>query len=361
MGHTGIPARFAVDFGQTGPMAMPTFETLDADQIVYGRVDQVSGSIRRVIAENPSKFTYLGTGTYLIDGRSSTVVVDPGPVLDSHRDALAAAIAGRSVAAILITHCHSDHSPLAGWLAAETGAPTIAFGSHRRPTAEIAELFSDIAVLNELSVDDGADQGVDDGADDGVETGARGPVEVEETVDHDFVPDVVAADGEVVWDDDGITITALHTPGHTSNHMCFAFAQEQALFTGDHVMGWSTTVVSPPDGDMISYMESLRRVAGRDDAVLWPTHGPPRHDGSGYVQALYEHRVAREQQIIDALRAGPATIVEMVPVLYAAVPAALHKAAAMSVYSHLTKAVADGVVAVVDGGAPRLSSTYAAV
>jgi glyoxylase-like metal-dependent hydrolase (beta-lactamase superfamily II) len=346
-------------------MAMPTFETLDADQIIYGRADQVSGSIRRVVAENPSKFTYLGTGTYLIDGGSSTVVVDPGPILDSHRDALAAAVADRRVAAILITHCHSDHSPLAAWLAAETGAPTIAFGPHPRPDDDVAELFSDLAVLDELGVDDaaGGTAGDTDTDDRGSASDVKDSrdVEVEESVDHDFVPDVVAADGEVVWDDDGITITAVHTPGHTSNHMCYAFAQEQALFTGDHVMGWSTTVVAPPDGDMISYMESLYRVAGRNDAVLWPTHGPPRHDGSDYVRALYEHRVARETQIIEALRAGPQSIVQMVPVLYAAVPAALHKAAAMSVYSHLTKSVAEGAVAVVDGGPPRLSSTYAAV
>jgi glyoxylase-like metal-dependent hydrolase (beta-lactamase superfamily II) len=322
-------------------VAAPQFVALDAADVVYGRADQVSPAIRRVIAENPSKFTYLGTGTYLIGAGDSVVVVDPGPELDAHRDALAAAVAGQRVAAILITHCHSDHSPLAAWLRAETGAPTIGFGSHPRPGADAAELFGD---LEDLGTDADGE-----------------PIKIEETVDHDFVPDVVAADGEVVVDADGITITAVHTPGHTSNHMCYAFAQEHALFTGDHVMGWSTTVVSPPDGDMVSYMDSLHKVAGRNDSVLWPTHGPPRHDGSEYVQALYQHRLERERQILDMVRRGPQTIKDVVAELYAAVPTELHKAAAMSVYSHLAKSVTDGVVAVVDGGTPRLSSTYAAI
>jgi glyoxylase-like metal-dependent hydrolase (beta-lactamase superfamily II) len=305
-------------------MSAPTFETLD--DVEYGRVDEIAGGIRRVIAENPSKFTYRGTGTYIV-GRGDVLVVDPGPVLDSHRDALAAALAGERVRGILITHCHSDHSPLAAWLGAETGAPTFAFGPHG-------------------PVDDDGDDEIDDG------------VKIEETIDVDFVPDVAVADGEVITVAPGRSVTAVHTPGHTSNHTCYALAEPSVLFTGDHVMGWSTTVVSPPDGDMAAYIESLRKVAGRRDAVLVPTHGAPRGDGPDYVAALVEHRLARERQVVDAVRRGLDTIPSIVAELYADVRAELHKPAGRSVLAHLVKLVDEGLVAVGDGPRPRLASRY---
>jgi glyoxylase-like metal-dependent hydrolase (beta-lactamase superfamily II) len=307
-------------------VSAPVFEALD--DVEYGRVDHIADGIRRVIAENPSKFTYRGTGTYLI-GRGDVVVVDPGPVLDSHRDALAAALAGERVRGILITHCHSDHSPLAAWLREETGAPTFAYGPH--------------GPVDDEDEDDGE---IDDG------------VKIEETIDVDFVPDVAVADGEVIDVGPGLTVTAVHTPGHTSNHTCYALAEPSVLFTGDHVMGWSTTVVSPPDGDMTDYIESLRKVAGRRDAMLIPTHGSPRRDGPEYVTALVEHRLERERQVVDAVRRGVDTIPAIVAELYAEVRVELHKPAGRSVLAHLVKLVDDGTVAVAGGSRPRLASRY---
>lgn len=307
-------------------MAGPDFRTLDA--VEYGIVEQVSPLVRRIVADNPSKFTYLGTGTYIV-GHGDVVVIDPGPRLDSHRDALTAALTGERVRAILVTHCHADHSPLAAWLRDETGAPTIAFGPHPRP---------DPATEPTESPDD--------------------DVEIEESTDYDFQPDVFAADGDVVVDGTGVTMTAVHTPGHTSNHTCFALAEEHALFTGDHVMGWSTTVVSPPDGNMAAYIDSLRRVAGRNDAVLWPTHGPPRDDAEVYVTALIEHRLERERGVLDTVRTGRATIPEIVEVLYADVRPELHKPAGRSVWAHLEHLVEGGLVEVVGNGAPTLDGTY---
>jgi glyoxylase-like metal-dependent hydrolase (beta-lactamase superfamily II) len=328
-------------------VSAPAFETLD--DVEYGRVDQVADGIRRVIAENPSKFTYRGTGTYLI-GRGDVLVVDPGPVLDSHRDALAAALKGERVRGILVTHCHSDHSPLAAWMRAETGAPTFAFGPHG-PVDE----------TDEEDADDSGDTGLGDGdrdrasADDGeIDDG----VKIEESIDVDFVPDETVADGEVIVIGRRLTVTAIHTPGHTSNHTCYAFGDPSVLFTGDHVMGWSTTVVSPPDGDMGAYIESLRKVAGRRDAMLIPTHGSPRGDGPEYVAALVEHRLERERQIVEAVRRGVVTIPSIVAELYANVSVDLHKAAGRSVLAHLVKLVRDGEIAVAGASRPRLASNY---
>jgi glyoxylase-like metal-dependent hydrolase (beta-lactamase superfamily II) len=320
-------------------MASPRFETLDRDDVVYGRVDQVSPTIRRVIAENPSKFTYFGTGTYIV-GRGDVVVIDPGPLVDSHRDALAAALEGERVRAILVTHCHADHSPLSAWLKQETGAPTVAYGPHPRPTDD------EMADLVDIVGDD--------------DDGKHNETKVEESTDYDFVPDHAAVDGEVVFEGAGCRLSAVHTPGHTSNHLCYAYSQESALFSGDHVMGWSTTVVSPPDGDMAAYVDSLRKVVGRNDGVLWPTHGPPRYDTAGYVSALLHHRLERERQVLEQVRAGVGTIADMVEVLYADVRPELHKAAGRSVLAHLVKLVAEGSVAVADDQPPRLSSQYSA-
>lgn len=286
------------------------------DEARYGEAVQVSPLVRRVIANNPSKYTYRGTGTYII-GQADVAVIDPGPQLDEHRDALDAALEGAHVRAILVTHCHSDHSPLAAWLHAETGAPTFAFGPHG--TAEI---------------DDGIDATIEDG------------VTLEETVDTAFDPDVRVSDGEVVAMGDGWTMRAVHTPGHTSNHMCYALDEEQALFTGDHVMGWSTTVVSPPDGDMRAYIDSLHKVIGRRDASLWPTHGAPVTSPQPFLQAFLDHRLEREAQVLNAVRSGTSEIDAMVKLMYADVREELHKAAARSVLSHLIKLVDDGVVVV---------------
>ena len=304
------------------------------DDVRYGEVVQVSPLIRRVIAENPNKYSYRGTGTYIV-GRGDVAVIDPGPTLDAHRAALAKALQGENVRAILVTHCHSDHSPLAAWLREETGAPTIAFGPHG-------------AVPDEDDEDDEQDE-------------SESHVTVKESIDLAFVPDVVARDGEVVFEVGGMAMRAVHTPGHTSNHLCFSLEAEQALFTGDHVMGWSTTVVSPPDGDMRSYMESLAKVRGRQDRVLWPTHGNPVTDVGPFLDAYLAHRLEREHQVLDQLRSGPATIPEMVAVLYANVREELHKAAGRSVFSHLIKLVEDGTAAVEGDERAGLKSTYRAM
>jgi glyoxylase-like metal-dependent hydrolase (beta-lactamase superfamily II) len=313
-------------------MAAPEFHTLD--QVEYGVVEQVSPRVRRVIANNPSKFTYRGTGTYLV-GHGDVVVIDPGPRLDSHRDALARALDGARVRAILVTHCHSDHSPLAEWLQAETGAPTIAFGPHPRPDPRL-EPRPDPDAAGALDASD--------------------EVAIEESTDYDFTPDERVVDGDVAVSGGGLTMRAVHTPGHTSNHMCWTLDEESTLFTGDHVMGWSTTVVSPPDGDMGAYIDSLRRVAARDDAVLWPTHGPSRTDGRRYVEALIDHRLAREAAVLDAVRSGRGTATEIVELLYVDVRKELHKPAARTVWAHLVKLVDDGHVAV--AGLATLDATY---
>jgi glyoxylase-like metal-dependent hydrolase (beta-lactamase superfamily II) len=284
---------------------------VELDDPRYGAATQVSPLVRRVIANNPSKYTYLGTGTYIV-GRGDVAVIDPGPLLDEHRDALAAALDGDRVRAVLVTHCHADHSPLAAWLRAETGAPTVAFGPHGAVDAEA------------LADDD---------------------VTLEETTDTDFDPDVRVADGEVAAMGTGWTMRAVHTPGHTSNHMCYALDKERALFTGDHVMGWSTTVVSPPDGDMRAYIDSLRKVMGRDDLSLWPTHGAPVIAPRPFLQAFLDHRLEREAQVLAAVRSGLTDIEAMVKQMYADVREELHKPAARSVLSHLIKLVDDGLVA----------------
>ena len=290
------------------------FVTLDEPR--YGAAVPVSPLVRRVIANNPSKYTYLGTGTYIV-GHGDVAVIDPGPILDGHRDALAAALEGDRVRAILVTHCHSDHSPLAAWLREETGAPTIAFGLH-----------------GPVEIDPDIDDAIEDG------------VTLEETTDTDFDPDVRVADGEVAAMGVGWTMRAVHTPGHTSNHMCYSLDEEQALFTGDHVMGWSTTVVSPPDGDMRAYIDSLRKVMARGDASLWPTHGAPVMSPKPFLQAFLEHRLEREAQVIAAVRSGRCDIEGMVKEMYTDVHAELHKAAGRSVLSHLIKLAEDGVVRV---------------
>ncbi len=296
----------------------------------YGMVEQVSPLIRRVIAENPSKFTYRGTGTYIV-GHRNVAVIDPGPVLESHRAALRRALVGEHVKAIVITHCHSDHSPLARWLHELTGAPTIAIGPH-------ADSVSDDS-------DDSDDESSDESSD--------------EAIDRDFVPTQTVTDGDVIVDTGEFTLTAVSTPGHTSNHMCVALACERALFSGDHVMGWSTTIVSPPDGDMRAYMESLRKVRQRDDRILWPTHGGPVTNPQTFLSQYLRHRLDREAQILQCLTDNVTTIDEMVNILYADVKVELHKAAGRSVLSHLIKLIDDGRAVVVGDSAPRRTASFA--
>jgi glyoxylase-like metal-dependent hydrolase (beta-lactamase superfamily II) len=282
----------------------------------YGRVDQVSPLIRRVIARNPGPFTYTGTGVYIV-GRGEVAVIDPGPEIDEHYDALMAALEGERVTHILVTHHHLDHSPLAGPLAAATGAKV-----HGRPAPRVH-------LTDAPSLEEG-----DDGR---------------------FKPDVELADGDVL-SGPGWTLETLATPGHTSNHLCFALKEENALFAGDHIMGWSTTVITPPDGNMGDYFDSLAKVKARNFDVLWPTHGAPVREVGPFIDAYVAHRRGREAQIVAALAAGHTRIKAMVPELYAAVDPRLHPAAAMSVLAHMQQLVREGRV--LTDGEPGLDAEY---
>lgn len=317
-------------------MAIPFVPRID--DAPYAVAQQMTPLIQRVIAQNPSKFSYHGTGTYII-GTQNVVVIDPGPSIDSHRDALAATLKGRTVVGIVVTHCHSDHSPLTKWLHSETDAPRYAIGPHR--------------VYEGFVEEDDHDPSEDD------PTEKKDDAEERETIDLDFAPDVAVRDGEVFLSTHEFALTAVATPGHTSNHLAIGMDVDRALFTGDHVMGWSTTVVSPPDGDMRAYIDSMHKVIGRHDSILWPTHGGPVTDPDTFLAAYLGHRLEREQQIIGQIAVGNNTIPGIVKVLYASIDKRLHRPARRSVWSHLRKLVDDGIVVTVDGGAPRLLGEYA--
>jgi glyoxylase-like metal-dependent hydrolase (beta-lactamase superfamily II) len=282
----------------------------------YGVAETLSPLIRRVVARNPSPFTFPGTGTYIV-GRGSVAVIDPGPALPDHVDALLAALKGETVSHILVTHTHLDHSPAAAALKRATGAPTLGFGPH--------------------------------GA-----TRSAGPG-TEEGGDRDFVPDLTLRDGAIV-EGRGWRIEAVHTPGHTSNHLCFALENEKVLFSGDHVMGWSTSVIAPPDGDMAAYLRALERLLGRDDAVYWPTHGPAITDPKSHVRAFITHRRERTEAILHRLAAGDETIPALVEAIYIGLEPRLRAAAGRSVLAHLIALVETGEVAC--DGAPAIGSRF---
>ena len=268
----------------------------------YGRLEAVSPLIRRIVAENPGPFTFMGTGTYVV-GHGDVAVIDPGPLLASHIEALQAALMGEKITHILITHTHIDHSPAAAPLKEATGAPTLGFGPHGH-RGETGEAGADLA----------------------------------------FTPDLVLKDGDVVTGD-GWCLEAIHTPGHASNHLCFALAQERALFSGDQVMGWSTTVIAPPDGDMAAYMRSLDALGRRQDEVYWPTHGGPIRQPREHLAELIAHRIARREAILAALSAGgPMTPGEVVKRVYTGLDPRLLPAAAESVRAHLIELAAMGLV-----------------
>ena len=274
----------------------------------YGACERVSPLVRRVLARNPSAFTYLGTGTYIV-GSGTVAVIDPGPDDDAHLGAILAATADEHISHILVTHTHKDHSPLAVRLKAETGA--------------------EIAGCAPLSLED-----------DGPRADAG--------FDRSYSPDRVLQDGDrssgPAW-----TLEAVHTPGHTSNHLCFALEEEGALFSGDHIMGWSTTVVSPPDGDMTAYLASLRKLQGRGETVYYPTHGDAVTEPQKLVRGYLIHRKQRENQIITQLQDRPKTIEQMVEVMYAMISKALHGAAGRSVLAHLIDLQRRGLVRRADG------------
>jgi len=278
----------------------------------YGTATAVTPRIRRVVANNPSAFTFKGTGTYLI-GHGKVAIVDPGPDDPAHVEAVLRAVRGETVTHILVTHTHLDHVPATSAIARATGAKTYAYGPHPRPPEGAAP---------------------------------------DQAGDHDFLPDIRLADGDVVQGD-GWTVEAVHTPGHISNHLCFAVREDRALLSGDHVMGWSTAVISPPDGDMADYFASLRKLLPRDETLYIPTHGAEIRDPVPFVHAYIEHRLGREAQILERLKDGPQTIPQMVAKNYADTPLHLHKAAGRSMLAHLVQLARDGRVKFEDGGAGR--------
>jgi glyoxylase-like metal-dependent hydrolase (beta-lactamase superfamily II) len=314
----------------------------------YGQVDELSPLIRRVVAENPNPFTFTGTGVYLV-GRGEVAVIDPGPTLATHLDAIEAALEpGERITRILVTHTHTDHTAGVPLLVERTGAPTYGFGPH----GEVPE----VDPLDQVSFDEHFT------AEEKAEfdkVWAETPDELKrEGPDQDFDPDVTVADGELI-EGDGWTLDVVHTPGHTSNHVCFGLREEKVLFTGDHVMGWATSVISPPDGDLFDYLNSLRKLLDRDDARYWPTHGPAIDNPQQYVQSFLDHRLGRERQIVAAIEGGPATIKSIVPGIYAEVDKRLWRAAANSVYSHLLALERQGQATA--DPAPSLTATWSLV
>ena len=286
----------------------------------YERLVPVAPRIRRLLTNNPGPFTFKGTSVAILGARR-VAVIDPGPDDPAHLAYLRDALAGETVTHILVTHTHRDHSPAAPALKQWTGAPTYGFGPHGAGKAE---------------------QGI----------------VIEEGGDMDFVPDIAVRDGDVI-EGAGFTIECVHTPGHTSNHMCYALKEEKALFSGDLVMGWSTTVVAPPDGDMGDYLSSLKKLLARDDQIYWPAHGGPVRDPQNFVGAYLAHRMEREAQIVAALKDGITQIPDMVSHIYVGLDPRLKPAAGLSVLAHLLRLMKLGRVAA--SGEPGLPAHYRVV
>lgn len=318
--------------------------TFDPD---YGVVHELSPLIRRVVARNPNAFTFTGTGVYLVGRGADVAVIDPGPTLVEHLDAVLTALdPGERITRVLITHTHTDHTAAVPALVERTGATTYGFGPHG-PVPE-TDPMEQVRFDEHFTEEERAEfqQQWDETPD---ELRREGP-------DTAFVPDVPVGHGDLI-EGDGWTIEVVHTPGHTSNHVCFALREEAVLFTGDHVMGWATSVISPPDGDLFDYLASLRLLLERDDRVYWPTHGPAIEDPEPYIRSFLDHRLERERQIVDALAEGPATIKDLVPSMYADVDKRLWRAAANSVFAHLLALHRSGRAGPVDGP-PTITATW---
>jgi glyoxylase-like metal-dependent hydrolase (beta-lactamase superfamily II) len=284
------------------------------------RVQEMAPGVRAIVADNPGPFTYKGTISYIV-GRGQVAMIDPGPDDAAHIAALLNAVRGETVTHIFVTHTHRDHSPAAAKVKAATGAKVFAQGPHRpaRPlyTGEVRRLDA--------------------------------------SADLDFRPDIALADSEIV-NGAGWTLHAVATPGHTANHMAFAFKESNLLFAGDHVMAWSTTIVAPPDGAMTEYMASLHKLARRSEPLYLSGHGAPVREAPRYVQHLIRHRQAREASILHRLAKGEADIPTIVRAVYIGLDPRLVGAAALSVLAHLEELVARGTV--VTEGPPSIAGTY---
>ncbi len=285
-----------------------------------GECVRVSPLVRRIIANNPGPITFTGTCSYIV-GTGKVAVIDPGPHLPGHVEALLGEVRNETVTHVFVTHTHRDHSPAAAAIRAATGAAIVGCGPHRPARA----LF----------------------------TGEVNPLEA--SSDRDYAPDRELGDGDAV-EGDGWTLAALATPGHMANHLAFSLVEEKALFSGDHVMAWSTTVVAPPDGSMSEFMASLDKLRGRDETVYWPGHGGPVTEPQRFVRALVHHRRQREASILNRLAAGDSTIPEIVTAIYQGLNPALVGAAGLSVFAHLEDLVARGQAAT--DGAPALDGRY---
>jgi len=301
-------------------MASPSFRIEFDPQ--YGQAIDIAPGIQRVTAPNKSAFTFHGTNTYIL-GDKNVAVIDPGPQNDDHFQALLKALEGRKISHIILTHTHMDHSPLAKPLQEKTGAPTFAEGPHRNSR----ELH-----LGEQNALDAA-------------------------ADNNFMPDHKLADGEIIEGDEW-KLETIHTPGHTKNHACFAILGTNMLFSGDHVMGWSTSIVAPPDGSMSDYMNSLSKMMERTETVYFPGHGGRLEKAPEFTRALRAHRKMRETAVLSRIRAGDLTIPEIVKVIYKDTNPKLHGAAGLSVFAHVEDLVERKLIEC--DGPPALNSEYRA-
>jgi glyoxylase-like metal-dependent hydrolase (beta-lactamase superfamily II) len=299
------------------PDDIPFDRTFD---LMPGQVEEIAPGVRRLLADNPSPFTFKGTVSYIV-GRGQVAIIDPGPDDARHIAALLDAIRGETASHIFVTHTHRDHSPAAARIKAATGAMTVAEGPHRaaRPL-HIGEAKR-----------------------------------LEASADMEFRPDLALPDGEVV-SGPGWSLEAVTTPGHTANHMAFALRERNLMFCGDHVMAWSTPVVAPPDGAMSDYMASLRKLAKRAENVYFPGHGGAVRDAPRFIAAYMRHREGREASILRRLEKGPAEIPTLVRAIYIGLDPRLTGAAGLSVLAHLEDLVARGIVAT-DGPA-SISGIY---
>jgi glyoxylase-like metal-dependent hydrolase (beta-lactamase superfamily II) len=272
----------------------------------YGSSDQITPLVKRVIAKNPGPFTYTGTGTFIV-GTKELAIIDPGPIDDDHLKAIIKTTGKNKISHIIVTHTHNDHSPLSKPLQEITGAPIYSYFNEAMDTKTNNQF--------------------------------------EEGYDISFKPDVIVKDGDLINGFDW-TLEAIHTPGHTSNHMCYSLLEEKILFSGDHVMGWSTTVIVPPDGDMDEYLKSLEKLLDRNDNIYLPTHGKQIDNPHDLVNKYIEHRINREEQIIKAIKSGNFKINEMVKIIYSDVDPGLHPAASMSTLAHLNRMIKNKIIKV---------------
>src|SRR5215472_8965891 len=284
------------------------------------QVQEIAPGVRAIAANNPSPHTFKGTVSYIV-GSGQVAIIDPGPDDAAHVSALLDAVRGETVTHVFVTHTHRDHSPAAAAIKAATGAQVLAEGPHR-----LARLLH---------------------------TGETRRLDA--SADMDFRPDVALADGETV-SGDGWTLQALTTPGHTANHMAFAFKEADLTFSGDHVMGWSTTIVAPPDGAMSDYMASLDKLAARNEQTYLPGHGNPVRNAPKYVRHLIAHRKGREASILHRVGKGATDIPTIVKAVYIGLDPRLIGAAGLSTLAHMEDLVARGVVAT--EGPPSIAGTY---